>query len=420
MPRAASATALTLVLASAEVFGMAGFATFTALLPVFIPEWRLSDSDAGWISGVFYAGYLGAVPVLTSLTDRIAPRRVYIAASLAAAIANFGFAFVADGFWSAILFRALAGIGLAGTYMPGLKLLADHVHGAEQSRMVAFYTAGFSIGSAVSLWAAGLIEPAFGWRAAFAVAGAGPLIAIALLQLFLPREDPRPHPPPETHVLDFRPVLACRAAMAYVLAYTIHNFEVFAARSWLVVYLVFAASRAADQAAGWWHPATLAALFTLLGVPATILGNELAIRFGRMRMVAADHGRLGGRLRAGRPGARLALCPRRHPRRAAHDDPDRRIVRRHRGLGRRRARRLPRRDHGGALDPRVLGLVPGPGRLRLRPRIRRRQPDRNRLAGRLRADGGDHAARALGAPARPRPDALKIRACRRRRASAPS
>jgi MFS family permease len=287
MPRAASATALTLVLASAEVFGMAGFATFTALLPVFIPEWRLSDSDAGWISGVFYAGYLGAVPVLTSLTDRIAPRRVYIAASLAAAIANFGFAFVADGFWSAILFRALAGIGLAGTYMPGLKLLADHVHGAEQSRMVAFYTAGFSIGSAVSLWAAGLIEPAFGWRAAFAVAGAGPLIAIALLQLFLPREDPRPHPPPETHVLDFRPVLACRAAMAYVLAYTIHNFEVFAARSWLVVYLVFAASRAADQAAGWWHPATLAALFTLLGVPATILGNELAIRFGRMRMVAA-------------------------------------------------------------------------------------------------------------------------------------
>lgn len=287
MPRAATPTAITAVLVVAEIFGMAGFASFAALMPVFMPEWRLSDSEAGWINGVFYAGYLGAVPVLTSLTDRIAPRRIYIAASLATALSSFGFAFAAGGFWTAFVFRALAGIGLAGTFMPGLKLLTDHVPGTRQGRMVALYTAGFSIGSAVSLMGTGLAAEAFGWRFAFACAGAGPLIAVGLLMLLLPRVDPRPQPPPATHVLDFRPVFRCREAMAYVLAYMIHNFEIFAARSWLVVYLAFAASLQPDGGSGWWSAATLAAAFTLLGVPSTLLGNELAIRFGRHRTIAA-------------------------------------------------------------------------------------------------------------------------------------
>ena len=39
-------------------------------------------------------------------------------------------------------------------------------------------------------------------------------------------------------LLDFRPVLANRRAMAYVLAYFAHNWELFALRSWLVAFLV--------------------------------------------------------------------------------------------------------------------------------------------------------------------------------------
>lgn len=287
MPRAQAPVAITAVMLAAEVCGMAGFAAFSALLPVFMPEWRLSDSDAGWISGIFYAGYLSAVPVLVSLTDRISPRRVYFASCVLAALANLGFAVAADGFWSAMLFRALAGVGLAGTYMPGLKLLTDHVHGPGQSRMLAFYTAGFSIGSSISFLIAGAAMDASGWRAAFGIGAAGPLLAIVLVALFLPREDPQLHPAPDTHVLDFRPVLRCRAAMAFVLAYMVHNFELFIVRSWIVAYLVFAAALQPGGAAGWWSVAALAALLNLIGVPATIFGNELALRFGRHRVIAA-------------------------------------------------------------------------------------------------------------------------------------
>ncbi len=287
MSRARSPAAITAVMVAAEVLGMAGFAAFSALLPMFMPQWGLSDSDAGLISGIFYAGYLGAVPVLVSLTDRIPPRRVYLASCAIAALANFGFAVAADGFWSALLFRALAGVGLAGTYMPGLKLLTDHVSGPGQSRMLAFYTAGFSIGSSISFLIAGAAMDLAGWRVAFLIGAAGPVLATALITLFLPGEDPRLHAPPDTHVLDFRPVLRCRAVMAFVLGYTVHNFELFVVRSWIVAYLVFAASLRPGGAAGWWGAAALAALFNIIGVPATIFGNELALRFGRHRVIAA-------------------------------------------------------------------------------------------------------------------------------------
>jgi len=47
------------------------------------------------------------------------------------------FALLADGFWSALAARALTGIGWAGTYMTGLKLLADKVDEKQMSRATA-------------------------------------------------------------------------------------------------------------------------------------------------------------------------------------------------------------------------------------------------------------------------------------------
>lgn len=52
--------------------------------------------------------------------------------------------------WGATLFRTLAGVGLAGTYMPGLKALADHMPERHESPAVAFYTVHFAIGISLS------------------------------------------------------------------------------------------------------------------------------------------------------------------------------------------------------------------------------------------------------------------------------
>ena len=126
-----------------------------ALIPTFIAEWQLSHSEVGWISGISYGAYVAGVPVLVSLTDRIDARRIVIAFSLLAALSSIGFAWFAQGFWSALVFRALGGLALGGTYMPGLKALTDRVEGPYRARYQSFYTASFSVGSSVSLFITG-------------------------------------------------------------------------------------------------------------------------------------------------------------------------------------------------------------------------------------------------------------------------
>ena len=282
MNRATSPVAITATLCLAEVLGMTGFAIFPALLPGFIVEWGLSNTDAGWINGMFFAGYLGAVPVLTSLTDRVPARRVYYLCMALSGAASLLFALMAEGFWSALVLWSAAGIGLAGTYMPGLKLLSDHLEGHR--RHVPYYTSSFGLGAALSYLFAGEVAAGLDWRWAFGLASLGPGLAVALVFLLLPREDPVPHAAPETSLLDFRPVLRCRPAMGYVFAYTIHNFELFAMRSWIVAYLVFAQGLQPGGGAGW-SATALAALINLFGVPASILGNEAAEKFGRHRLI---------------------------------------------------------------------------------------------------------------------------------------
>jgi len=122
----------------AEIFGMTGFAAYTTLLPLLQREWALSNSEAGLIGGVYYAGYVAVAPIMTSLTDRVDARRVYVLACGLSLAGAAGFMLFAEGLVSALVFQFLIGAGLGGTYMPGLKILADQLEGPAQSRGVAF------------------------------------------------------------------------------------------------------------------------------------------------------------------------------------------------------------------------------------------------------------------------------------------
>ena len=150
-----SARRLTFIMCFAEVLSMTGFAAYTTLLPQLQREWGMSNSEAGAISGILFAGYMMSVPVLTSLTDRMDSRRIYLVACLTGALGAAIFAWFGQGFWTAALAQFLIGAGLGGTYMPGLKALTDHLEGAAQSRATAFYTASFGLGSTLSILVAG-------------------------------------------------------------------------------------------------------------------------------------------------------------------------------------------------------------------------------------------------------------------------
>ena len=143
---------------AAQVLTQIGAFTLPALLPTYIERWSLSGTEAGWLIGIFFAAYVPAVPVLLALTDRVPSRRIYLVGTGATALAHLGFALLADGFWSGLAFRALAGIGWAGAYMPGLKAVADPLTGTAQTRAVSWHAAGVGFAGSFSFLIAGILD----------------------------------------------------------------------------------------------------------------------------------------------------------------------------------------------------------------------------------------------------------------------
>jgi MFS family permease len=295
------------LLLGAHIVSMLGFSTYAALLPELRDEWRMSNSEAGIVSGMFFAGYIGTVSLWTALTDRIDARKIYFVGGLLAAIGSAGFGMLVKGFTSAVLFQALLGIGIAATYMPGLRLLSDRVSGPGQSRYVAFYTSFFGIGTALSLAIAGLLAPAYGWRFAFLLSALGPLAAGVMVLAFLDASAPPRRGRLSLQALfplrAWQRVLGDRASAGYTMGYAMHCLELFGSRAWMVAYLVFAASLQGGHSFPWPAPA-IAAVVNLFAVPASILGNEVALRIGRRRwilMVMAASGMAGMLLGAAAP-----------------------------------------------------------------------------------------------------------------------
>lgn len=271
----------------AQVFAQLGAFTFAALLPTFLAEWRLSHTEAGWLSGVIFGAYAAAVVLILPLTDRVDPKRVYVLAVSLTTASHLGMALLAEGFWTGLLFRTLAGIGWAGTYMVGLKALADLIEGPTQSRAVAFHAASIGMGGSLSFALAGAAAMWFDWHGAFLISAAGSVLALLVMLLFVPSRAPKPPAVPEapgTRLMDFGPVFRNRSVMAYAIGYCVHTWEMFTVRSWVVTFLVFTAAQSGDRP-NFWVPTVVAMMMELLGTASSVLGNEMARRFGRQRWI---------------------------------------------------------------------------------------------------------------------------------------
>jgi MFS family permease len=268
-----------------QALGMAGIVSFPALLPQFQHLWSLSSGAAGLISGIYFAGYIVAVPVLSALTDRVDPRRIYVASLIGGAVTALGFALFANGAASALLWRFLQGAAFGGAHMPGMRALSDAVPARRQTRSVAVYTATFTVGVSLSYALSGALAVLLGWRLGLALLALGPLAAASIAWTVLPPL-PRLAGPRSGWLPPLKPIFANRRALFYVCAYGVHNGEVSAIRAWLVALLVFAADRAGRGGlAG--YATLVATIANLCGTPLIVAVNELSARRDRRAVVAA-------------------------------------------------------------------------------------------------------------------------------------
>ncbi len=253
---------------------------YSAVLPLVVEDWGLSGTRAGVIFGAFQAGYLLSVVPAGALTDRRSARVVMAGGAFVAGAASLGFALVADGFVTGTVLRALAGAGMAGVYVPGMRFVAGWFPESARGRAMGVYVGTYSTSAGLSFLLASSAATAVGWRTAVAATSVGALL-VPLVILGVGRDPPSAGASASADTGFDLSILRNRAYLAIVGVYAFHNWELFGMRNWVVAFLV------AETAVDGGVAGTVAGLVIVLGGAGNLLGGTLSDRYGRRQVVGA-------------------------------------------------------------------------------------------------------------------------------------
>jgi MFS family permease len=115
-----------LLLALAELLGMAVWFSASAVVPALTTAWELHDAGRAWLTISVQLGFVvGAFgSALLNLADRVPARRLLAASALLAALATALIPLLTTGLTLALPLRFLTGLFLAGVYPVGMKIMA--------------------------------------------------------------------------------------------------------------------------------------------------------------------------------------------------------------------------------------------------------------------------------------------------------
>ena len=162
-----------------------------AVGPAISRDLGLDDLGFGLLSNAFMVGYFVTSPLFGALGDRRSRKGL-----IAGGVAGFCLATMASGaartLAGLMIARALVGIGEASYATIAPTLVDDLAPPEQKNRWLSVFYVAIPVGSALGYLLGGQVERAWGWHAAFFVAGA-PGLALALLMLLV-REPPRAAP----------------------------------------------------------------------------------------------------------------------------------------------------------------------------------------------------------------------------------
>lgn len=204
-------------------------------------EWRLSDTALGALGTAFTLLYAFVGVPFGWLADRF-PRRQILSAGVFVWSVLTAASGMANTFTQLFVVRLGVGIGEASCAPAATSLIGDLYPPDRRARAMSIFMLGLPVGLALSYLVSSLVAQAWGWRAAFYVAGLpGVLCAIAVL--FVP-EPARGQAEGSSVGTRRRPgwsfalVLGTPTMWWIILSGALHNFIMYALGAWLAPYLI--------------------------------------------------------------------------------------------------------------------------------------------------------------------------------------
>ncbi len=265
------------------------FSGYVAALPFIQAEWEVGGAAAGAVYSAYLAGYAVSALLILPATDRIPAGAVFLASAVLSAVGNALFPILASDVWSASALRFIAGVGLVGLYMPGLRLIAAAFPASSRGAAMGMYVTAFYAANAVSLLAAGfLLDGGFEWRPALLILAAASALSVPMAFALTRGRSANPPSAPSSGGGLRLSVLADGRPRAFVIGYSLHAMELYAVRVWLPGLLAAAqAARGADIAQAAASAATVGGIALAAGAVGPVMGGALSDRFGRARSAMA-------------------------------------------------------------------------------------------------------------------------------------
>lgn len=237
-------------------------------------EWALSDGAIGFIGTAFTLVYAAVGLPLGRLTDRISRKKllaggVFIWSLLTAASG------LAMSYWQLFALRLGVGVGEATCAPAATALIGDLFPANKRSRALSVFMLGLPVGIALSYAISGSVAHAYGWRAAFYVAGIpGLLCTLAVLFIYEPRRGSA-----EIHDVGarkragspFRLVLSIPTMWWIIASGALQTFNMYAIGQFLTPFLM-RYHHQEIRTAGF----TTMVVFGLSGIPGLLLGGVIA------------------------------------------------------------------------------------------------------------------------------------------------